>query len=430
MKRFACLLVCWFALTAAAQKAAVVITIDPERTFQVMQGFGSTVLSFEDGHLWNAKHGSTAPLMLPEQRDEIIKLVYGDLGLTRLRFTPNSGQTRRGLDQEIAFTKLACRSGANTFFVSPLRLGAGMNGSNPDKLAANVLEELRYWKENGMEMPFYSLVNEPGRIEKISTDYLLEVIKLLGPKLREAGINTRLVITDDWSAGGAYKRCSAILEDPEARQFVGALAYHLYGGKGNVRKMAALSQTYHLPVWMTEFSGSRYMGSQGGVNWASTMHDLMVNGNVSAIDYMWAFFGEYSEKRWPGNTLVLLKTGANGLRYRGYEFNTMYQAMKLFARFIRPGFTRIASIGASRTIKTLAFTRGHTVVITLINASDSKQDVQLVLPAASPISVLEATQTVGNQPLESLETTVRDKHVRVMLAPNSVSAIRLETMTQ
>src|SRR5258707_1688144 len=57
------------------------VTIDPDRRYQVMQGFGSSNRVWDDPHVSN-----TAQIRIPaEARTEILARLYQDLGLTRVR---------------------------------------------------------------------------------------------------------------------------------------------------------------------------------------------------------------------------------------------------------------------------------------------------------------------------------------------------------
>ncbi len=423
MKRLVALFACLLYLPALAQDAVVQINVDTEKTFQVMQGFGSSALPFDNGHIWNAKPGGIAPRLTPEQRDEVLELVYQDLGLTRIRFTPNPGQSQRDIDQAIGHTQQALRFGADTFFISPLRLEAGMTEFNPEQYVDRAFWVIQYWKSKGLELPYYSIINEPGytRSGIVSKEYILAVIKLLGPKLREAGLKTQFVITDDWTPGEAYKRCSYILADPDARQYVGALAYHLYSDNAeDIRKMAALSKSYKIPVWMTEFSDPGYVGPNGGLNWALTIHNLIVNGNVSAIDYMWAFFGEYSERSWPGNTLIKLKSDANGLRYKGYERNAMYHAMAHFSRHVRPGFVRIAADSGDSGLRVSAYKKGDRFVLVVINPSKNEKRIEVNLKGPARIVTWAGTQSAVQTESFPLSPDASDRLV-ARLAGQSLS---------
>lgn len=64
------------------------LDVFPNRKFQIMQGFGSTVRLFDDPHLsetWDPGARRASALLSRAQQDEIMKLVYGELGLTRIR---------------------------------------------------------------------------------------------------------------------------------------------------------------------------------------------------------------------------------------------------------------------------------------------------------------------------------------------------------
>src|SRR5437867_2331542 len=57
------------------------VTIDPSRTYQVMQGFGSSVRVWDDPHLFNFPQAT-----IPQTaRTEILRQLYTELGLTRVR---------------------------------------------------------------------------------------------------------------------------------------------------------------------------------------------------------------------------------------------------------------------------------------------------------------------------------------------------------
>lgn len=425
MKFLISLFISLLALPSLAEDAAVQISVDTGKTFQVMQGFGSSALPPDHWHMWSSNQGTISPRLSSEQREELFKLVYKELGFTRMRF--DWGQNRQEMDQYIDYVQQALRTGADTYFLSPRDLGKGMNESNPEEYVKHALGVIQYWKSKGLEIPYYSIVNEPGytRSGIISKEYLRTVVKLLGQRLREAGLLTQLVIPDDWTAGEAYKRSSYILADPEARKYVGALAYHLYNENSeDVRKMAALSQAYKIPVWMTEFSDPRYTGPNGGLNWALSIHDLIVNGNVSAVDYMWPFFGEYSERKWPGNTLIVLKSDANGLHYKGYQLNSMYQAMGQYSRYVRPGYTRIAGDSSDRQIKVSAFKKSSAVVLVIINEAATDRQIDITLRGAPGIHTLEVVQGGNGQGWKTL-ASLRKANNRFLrtLPPKSITTL-------
>ena len=108
---------------------------------------------------------------------------------------------------------------------------------------------------------------------------------------------------------------------------------------GNAIRMKQLSEQYGIPLWMSEYSQSN------AFTWASTMHDLISNYNVSAVDYMFGFSGN-------GNAPMTLKH--DGTRYLGYEQNKHYYIIGQFSRFVKPGFQRIQADTTDSAIKVTA----------------------------------------------------------------------------
>jgi len=360
------------------------IVIDSKLRFQTMEGFGSTERVFDDPHLCNCwdpqrQRGAIIP---PAAQQEIMRLIYDNLGLTRVRpateadvevindnndpevtdLTKFNFEWKRN-DAHIDYVKQAMAHGVTTHFLSPIVLESWMNESNPQEYVEWALSILKRWRDQSVEPPFYSIKNEPGysRGGILSKEYLKTVIKLLGPKLRAAGLRTKFVITDDLNAAEAYERCSYILQDPDARQYVGALAYHLYGGSSTDKNdMKDLGQKYKLPIWMTEWY------TPDDFQWAETIHELITNYQVSAIDYIWAFFGEWSETQYPGNTLIGLKF--NGLQYQGYTPYKRYYYTGQYSRYVRPGYIRLQATSDNDNIKVTAFAKDNELAVVAINS--------------------------------------------------------------
>lgn len=159
---------------------------------------------------------------------------------------------------------------------------------------------------------------------------------------------------------------------------LGALATHLYDEPvTNVGKMEPLAEQHGLPLWMTEFSLSG-MGSAGRpadpFAWAPLMHELISDYDVSAVDYMWGFFGE-----WEGNSSMLVTLNHTGSTYDGYTLNKTYYTTGQFSRFVDPGAERIAA---------QAFLNDDgELVIVAINAGGSNQQVTFDLKGLAAIEV-------------------------------------------
>ncbi|HTK48959.1 MAG TPA: glycoside hydrolase family 30 beta sandwich domain-containing protein [Gemmatimonadaceae bacterium] len=410
---------CAVAESAAPLGAPATISLDPSRRFQTIDGFGTSLPLFDDPHVTETFDQTTKrAAAIPTARDQakILDLLYRDLGLTRARVSPDGIEAandnadpnvadlskfdfgwKRGDGYIAAIEQLRSR-GVTTWFASPITIESWMSESNPAEYAEWVLVMLRHWRDAGVEMPYYSLVNEPGYVRSgyWSGAWMRDVAKILGPRMAAEGLKTKLVVPDDFSASEAYGRLQTILADPDARKYVGAVAYHLYerGREGDVRALAA---QYGIPVWMTEYS------TPGDwLAWAAIMQELLVDDGVSAVDYLWGYFGD-----WDGSQLVRIRV--SGSAYAGYDVNRQYYVMGQYSRYVRPGAVRIASASAEHDVKVAAFVDGATLVVVATNlgASDHTVDAALAGGASCPTG-FDAVRTSETESWAALPTIAVD----------------------
>ena len=247
-----------------AATADVIVDVGSKR--QVMQGFGSSE------RVWSDPHVSDNPTTVVPQSAQvsILRSLYGRLGLTRVRPVLDQGtQKQRGGsfefqgklgDAHIAYVKQARRFGLTTFFPGPVYLEPWIREQDAAAYADWAMAVLRRWRAAGLEPPFYAPQNEPQVNENFSPDFLRRVVIELGSRMRAAGFKTKLVVPDDENPIDAYRRAAAILADPQARKYVGAVAYHVYriGDTSDIERMGQLAARYGLPVWMTEYTNPQY----------------------------------------------------------------------------------------------------------------------------------------------------------------------------
>jgi glucuronoarabinoxylan endo-1,4-beta-xylanase len=407
---------------ARAAFAADTISVDAGVQYQVMAGFGSSERVFDDPHVHNNFNPATArsaTVMTAAQQDEILDRLYRDLKLTRVRSVTEAGievvndnadpavtdlskfnfDFKRN-DAHIDYVARARSRGVDTWFLSPLWLESWMTpDTNKQEYVEWAMAIIRRWRDQGGELPYYSLINEPGYVRSgtWSGEWMRDVIKLLGPRLRAEGFATKIVIPDDVRASDAAARARVILADAEARRYVGALATHLYGESvSNVAQMRDLATQYGLPLWMTEFSrtGMPSAGLPGDpFAWGALMSDLISSYDVAAIDYMFGFFGQ-----WAANSelVVLNIDGQNA--YTGYTLPKVYNVTGQFSRHVRPGARRIKALSSTSNIKVSAFRDGGTTVVVACNMNGSlAHTVDLSLAGVSgPLSV-QAVRTSGSE---------------------------------
>jgi O-glycosyl hydrolase len=366
------------------------VTVDLDRQFQTMDGFGTTERVFDDPHLtetFNGQTGRAAVVVPAAEQARILAALYTELGLTRVRYNPrdpapgkvsgiepvndndNPNATElskfdfswKNNDAHIAYIKAAKPFGLKVFFASPLTLESWMGESNPEEYVEWAMAILRRWRDQGVEMPYYSIVNEPGFSGSgiWSAQWMLATTKLLGAKLRAEGFSTKLVIPDDLNPAEAYRRASVVLADPTARQYVGAIAYHLYGDLTNRDKLKALGETHSIPIWMTEYALAKPF------EWAEIIHDEISEFGASAVDMQWGFFGQWEA---PDSHLITIQH--SGSTYQGWKRTKSFFTMGQYSRFVRPGAKRVEVTGANG-IKVTAFRQGNETVIVAITPEGS-----------------------------------------------------------
>lgn len=426
---------------AVGHLPAADVNIDGGASFQRIDGFGSSERVFDDPHVFDNFNPATAraaTVMTPAQQDAVLDSLYLDLRLTRMR--PASPETMPGvgiepvndnsdpnviapsgfdfswknLDAHIALLDRARQRGVDTWFISPLNRERWMNTSSATDAAEYaewLLAQSLRCRDLGAALPFLSVSNEPSYSRNtMSGAFIRDVIKVLGPKLRAAGLNTLFVIPDDVRSSDAAAKSAIILADPVARSFVGALATHLYDEPiSNLGQMKNLANQYGLPLWMTEFtlslSGSAGLGN-GPFDYADLMHELLATHDVGAIDYLWGYFGQWESR----SQLVVLNYDRGGSEaYTGFTRSKEYYVTGQYSRFIRPGANRIGSVSNNPDIKVSAYSDGTRLTIVAFNRKTSgNEPLNISLAGLPAVASLAAVRTSGSENWADLPEVTSD----------------------
>ncbi|MGH9931655.1 MAG: hypothetical protein ACREA9_20820 [Pyrinomonadaceae bacterium] len=395
-----------------------IITIDANIKYQVIQGFGSSERVFDDPHMFNnnadARTGRAATTLTQSQQDDVYRMLYTELGLTRVLpvfeagwleevndnhdpyvTDPNSFNFDwKRNDAHVDYVNRAIPFGLQTYIPKPNGWEPWMNNHpDPAEIAEWTLARLGRWKQLGREPQFYSLINEPSHINDAWTGALLrDVIKNLGPRMRAKGIKTMLIVPDELNPTRGFQQMSIILADPVARQYVGAISTHLYqDSNSNMSKLKLLSEQYDLPIWMTEYSILELRQDGKGIEafeWALLMHDLLATYNVSAIDYMWGFFGD-----WVGTDQQLVALKTNGSKYEGAERTKEFYLTGQYSKYVRPGSRRIGSSSDDSGIKVTAYTNGNNLTIVVLNSTTVSKNPLFTFLGLNEVSSLQSVRT-------------------------------------
>ncbi|HEV8508263.1 MAG TPA: hypothetical protein VGQ53_22820, partial [Chitinophagaceae bacterium] len=409
-------------LTATLDADVTTVSIDETQQFQTMEGFGG--FGAKDVYWSNG----------PFTSSEFVNTLINDLGLTILRdniptnfeiVNDNSDpfdtdlskynlhNTTPGhdgkLDDHLQYLRDMKAAGLARLIVSiwsappwmktnnSISNGTNQNSApsyNPNpansdnQLRTDMYQEfaemcIAYIKiikqETALDVYALSIQNEPRFSQSYAScvyngDALRDVLKVVGKRLSDAGLITRLFVPEDvgWF-DGASSLIRPILADAEARQHVSFIATHGYAFDG-IMASSTEAQTwnnmynwgapYNKQLWMTETSGFSN-NFKGAMDMAKAMYTAINFGNISA----WLF--------WSLSTSTLDEFS---LMNTSGEKSKRYYVSKNFYRYIRPGATRInASVPSGATIYPLAFKNGveNLQTLILINSNSTQKIIKL-----------------------------------------------------
>lgn len=368
-------------VSGSRETQASTVTVDVRATRQTIQGFGSSVRVWSDPHLANSP---TVNVPATAQK-EILTALYRRLGLSRARPVLDPGVQKQAGgafdfsgklgDAHAAYVKQATSYGLRTVFPGPVYLEDWMTAGDPDAYVDWAMAMLERWRQDGVKLALYAPLNEPEVAKDFPAEWLRQVVRRLGSRMRTAGFKTKLVIPDDENPIDAYERASAVLKDPVARQYVGAVAFHIYrlGGPSDWARLKQLASRYGLPLWMTEFSTKSYADWRSSMDWAVRMHGLLTLGGVGAIDYLWGFFGD-----WVRTDTMLSISFDNG-NYRGFSPTSLYWITGQYSRFVRPGYVRLATEGGNGTVLVSAYRGPGRVVVVATNPDGLEHSLRILV---------------------------------------------------
>lgn len=389
------------ALPSSISSAATLV-VDSTIRHQTMEGFGASILAFDDpGLFFDSPTGRAKPTITTKQQDEVLDLLYQGLSLRRVRpatqdsagnadieatndndspyVTDLSRFNFNGsrLDSHLTYYAGASQRGADTLLLSPSRREAWMGTSTStdvEEYSEWLLAQVRRAKQSGTPLRYLSVTNEPsGDGNSMSAEFIRDVIKNVGPRLQIQGFDARFVLPEDLRSSGAALGAQIILSDAEALPFVDALAIHLGSEPtAQITQMKEIADQYHLPLWMTESSASdldTVEANRSAIDWASRVNEVVSDFNVSAVDYKLGFMGSGDSE---STALVTLNESAG--TYTDFTLNKAYFAIGQYSRFVAPGAQRIEVQSTDSEVRSTAFLSDSNLVMVVTNSSDFAQD--------------------------------------------------------
>jgi O-glycosyl hydrolase len=366
----------------ATASADVNVTLDPTVRYQTILGWGAA--------------SYTPPWVSQPLREALIREAVNELGLTRLRLELPSGNQSDGrawewlnddwdpthinwsafdtaaVDKRVTETiipfKQAVEANGDPFnlYVSPSFFNGGSSGAvpvwllnNPGEYAEFALAFLSYLKNTyNIEADYYCILNEAGNNNPFNASVVARMIKTLGPRLRAAGLSTKIQFPESVNVRTAWNGyIQHVTGDEQMWQYVGCLSYHLYGTNDPYRSyIRDLGVSMGLPTAQTEFMNLNM----------NYLYDDLTLGGVS----YWEIYGLGQCFQWNPDDTSFDRTG-------------QYWNFRQVMHYVRPGAVRIGASSSDSNLRVLAFTHDDKVTVVLINGSGSRPAIIPNLPAGT-----------------------------------------------
>jgi O-glycosyl hydrolase len=317
-----------------------------------------------------------------------------------------------------------------------------------DEVAENVLQQLVWWRDTYGRVPaLLQLFNEPttgnqelrnpnpgARIQEV-----VDLVKRVGARVRAGGFDTvRFVVPNEETVAASRATAEAVLSDPEARPYVGAVAYHPYpygspyaspgrilaesgAGTPNADAVAerqairALADQYGVPTWMTEVSegpGTNEFpaGSVEEVRArAIHIHDEILYAGASAFYGMHLLWDQRSHAEHFGgscryedeeSSIVLIdnddcqgdgRTGNVTITGIGY-------AIGHYARWVAPGSVVVATTSTDPLVQVTGFrdAAARRLALVLVNNRPEAVAIAVALSGGTPGGAVTGEASYAN----------------------------------
>ncbi|MDR7327781.1 MULTISPECIES: glucuronoarabinoxylan endo-1,4-beta-xylanase XynC [Catenuloplanes] len=373
-------------IAGAGEAAAATANINPAAPRQTIRGFGAMAHAAWIGDLTAA------------QRDTAFGAGEGRLGFSLLRIPV--GENRADWSRDLATAKRAVELGA-TVFASPWNPPASMvetfnrNGqTNARRLryssygayATHLNDFATYMRDNGVNLYAISVQNEPDYAAEWTWWTAAELVRFL--RENAGAIGTRVIAPESFQYIKSLS--DPILNDAAALANTDIIGAHLYGTSyANFPYPLFTQKGAGKELWMTEVYYPNSNANSGdawpeALDVGEHMHRAMVDAGFQA--YVWWYLRRsYGPMREDGR---ISKRGA---------------MMAHFARFVRPGYTRVdATANPASNVYVSAYRGGNTVVIVAVNKNTSPVSQQFTLAntaASGSVAnwLTDASRTVAPQ---------------------------------
>jgi len=470
------------------------VLIDSAKQYQTIEGFGATTVAL-------VYDGGVGDTLSPALRAKAIDAVYNQVKITMgnlnggLLESPGDYSQRRDDDDDpfnfnwsgfqtkdadavkhkvidlatpLGFNNYFLSQNINTRWASPWLDDMRKTDYNRflDEAAEQVAAGAVYWRNTyGIVPPYQQIFNEPlsgnGELLDGTTQDVVNIIKRAGARLRREGLNTKFLLNEATEEQSLYT-ATAILADPEARQYLGVIGYHTYpygstyasvpnilstsgSGKPNADRIAIrnqlrdLSKKNGLALWMTEVSHGDVdpRSFDDFLGRAIHIHDEFVYADAAAYFGMMNIWDSTSWKLHSGSANVFDSANEGDIVLIDNPNNTvtitgMGYAIGQYARWVKKGATRIDATSSDPLVQVTSFLdkRDGRLVLVTINNATTDRAMTVNVKGLKMNGSLSGEQSTRSSYWSSLPSTAPDTSdsYTLVLPPKSVTTIAVQTV--
>jgi glucosylceramidase len=260
-----------------------------------------------------------------------------------------------------------------------------------DACARYQVAYLKAYRDQGVPIDFLAPFNEPQYVYcKIRYDEIRDYIRdHLGPMIEAGGLKTKLQVSDPHNRQISLKESPKVLDDPKARRFISTIPAHgyLWDAQGS-EALGKLHAMYpDIPVWQTEVCYAYIIdkrpmpvhGYDDGDRWGRMiMSDV---NNWAAGWIYWNIILDQNGGPWlisephgdpvenDQHPVVTVHTDTGEIEYTG-----LYYYLAHFSRFVRPGSVRVGAEGKIPGLSFAAFEdKDGSRILEVINSSSGER---------------------------------------------------------
>jgi len=399
------------------------ITVDPEITYQEIDGFGFSLTGGSAFHIHNMTPSHRSRLL-----NELFKWDNENIGVSYLRISigasdldaaPFSYNDLPTGETDVEMTQFSIDKDKDHLIpvlkeilaINPKLKIMGSPWSPPawmktnqnskggslkpeyyDAYATYFVKYIKAMAAEGIAIDAITVQNEPlhpGNNPSLlmeAPDQAIFVKNHLGPAFVNAGISTKIIIYDHNADRMDYP--ISILNDPYAKKYIDGSAFHLYGGNisalSDVHTQHPDKNLYFTEQWVeanSEFGGN--------LNWH--MRELIIGATrhwcKTVLEWNLAANSNLEPHTEGGCTECL---GALTIDGNTVKRNVAYYIIAHASKFVRPGSQRISSNYATELPNVAFKTPSGNIVVIVVNNTATDKSFNIKTPDESVSTTLEA----------------------------------------